>query len=155
MFGALTAAQIAAASLRIGFGDSGEAIIQILDDPKSGYRLTIDCVGRCFRPLHYAEPISDTPLGLMDLGREGLVYSVGGTGCCYIVRVWKVSSGRVERLLETGSRGLPSLETTPGLSIVTFMRPIDAAGHETGMVPQPVRWIYSKGQFRAPELKVH
>jgi hypothetical protein len=142
-------AQVAAASLRIGLGDSSEATIQVVNDGSTGYRLKVDCLNKCARPLHYSTPISDTPLGLLDLDHDGLVYSVWGTGCCYIVRVWKVTANGVTKLLETGSRGVPSLVTAPRLAIVTYMRPTDASARETSVALRPIRWTYSGGRFVA------
>jgi hypothetical protein len=141
--------QVAAALLRIPLGDMSEATIQIVDDRNSGYRFNVDCVSRCVRPLHYSMPIGDSPLGLLDLDRDGLIYSVWGTGCCYVVRVWKVTSSGVSKLFETGSRGVPSLITSPHLAIITYMRPTDARRRETSTSPRPMRWTYSGGRFVA------
>ena len=99
---ALIAAQAAAASLRVGVGDGSEAIVQVIDDRRTGYRVKVDCVTRCVRPLHFATPIGEAPMGLVDLDRDGLIYSTWGTGCCYMVRVWKLTSGGVTKVLETG-----------------------------------------------------
>ena len=147
MIAALIAAQAVAASLRVGVGDGAEAIVQVVDDRKTGYRLKVDCIRRCARPMHYAVPIGDAPMGLVDLDRDGLIYSAWGTGCCYMVRVWKVTTVGVAKLFETGSRGLPSLITSPNLTVVTYMRPADASGRETARSPQPVRWAYRRGHF--------
>src|SRR5438045_4015131 len=100
-------AQVAAASLRVGLGEGSNAAIQVVEDRRVGYRLTVDCINSCARPLHYSTSIGDSPLGLLDLDRDGLVYSVWGTGCCYIVRVWKVTSHGVAKVFEAGSRGRP------------------------------------------------
>jgi hypothetical protein len=147
MLAVLVAAQAVAASLRVGVGDGSEAIMQVVHDRSSGYRLEVDCVRRCSRPMHYAVPIGDTPMGLIDLDRDGLIYSAWGTGCCYMVRVWKVTPAGVAKVLETGSRGVPSLITNPNLTVVTYMRPTDAAGREKSRSPQPVRWTYRHGRF--------
>src|SRR4051794_23434382 len=127
MLAALIAAQTVAASLRVGVGNGSEAIVQVVDDPSTGYRLKVDCVSRCARPIHFAAPVGDTPMGLVDLDRSGLIYSVWGTGCCYVVRVWKITPAGVSRVLETGSRSVPSVITEPGLTVVTYMRPTDAS----------------------------
>jgi hypothetical protein len=147
MLAALIASQAIAASLRVGVGDSSEAIVQVVEDRTTGYRLKLDCVSRCVRPLHYAVAVGDTPVGLVDLDRNGLVYSVWGTGCCYIVRVWRVTPGGVAKVLEAGSRGLPSLITSPSLSVITYKRPTDASGRETSTSPRPLRWTYRHGRF--------
>ena len=140
-------AQVAVASLRIGLADGSDASVQVMPDRSAGYRLTVDCRNGCTRPLHYSTPIGDSPLGLLDLDRDGLVYSVWGTGCCYVVRVWKVTSQGVSKVLEAGSRGRPSLVNAPGLTIVTYMRPTDSRGRETSMSLRPIRWTYSGGRF--------
>src|SRR5947209_12367346 len=142
-------AQVAAASLHIGLGDSSEATMQVVSDRSTGYRLKVDCINGCGRPLHFSTPISDSPLGLLDLDRDGLVYSVWSTGCCYKVRVWKVTSRGVGKVLETASRDRPSLVNAPGLAIVTYMRPTDTHGRETSTLARPIRWTYSGGAFVA------
>jgi hypothetical protein len=147
MLAALIAAHSVAASLRVGVGDSSEAIVQVVEDRTSGYRLKVDCVSRCSHPLHYAVPIGDTPMGLVDLGRGGLVYSVWGTGCCYMARVWRLTPAGVAKVFESGSRGLPSLITSPSLTVITYMRPTDASGRETSTSPRPLRWTYRHGRF--------
>ena len=147
MVAALLAAQAIVASLRMGLGDDSDAIIRVVEDRGSGYRLEVNCVTRCIRPMHYAVPVGDTPMGLVDLDRDGLIYSVWGTGCCYMVRVWKVTPARVSKVLETGSRGVPSLVTTPELTVVTYMRPVDANGREKGISPRPLKWTYRRGRF--------
>jgi len=136
-----------AASLRVGFGSGSEATVQVVDDQSVGYRLKIDCVTRCTRPLHYAQAIGNAPMGLVDLDQNGLVYSVWGTGCCYVVRIWQVTVGGVTRVLETGSRGVPSVITNPSLAVVTYMPPTDASGRETSRLAKPVRWTYRHGRF--------
>jgi hypothetical protein len=145
MLAALTA-QAIAASLRVSFGDA-EANMRVIEDRNSGYRLEVDCVERCAQAMHFALPVGDTPMGLIDLDRDGLVYSVWGTGCCYMVRVWKITSAGVTKVLETGSRGLPSLVTNPRLAVITYVRPTDKSGRETGRVTTPVRWTYERGHF--------
>jgi hypothetical protein len=147
MLAALIAAQAVVASLRVGIGDA-EANLRVVEDHSTGYRLEVDCVMRCTRPMHFAVPVGDTPMGFVDLDRDGLVYSAWGTGCCYMVRVWKITSAGVAKVLETGSRGLPSLITSPDLAVVTYMRPTDKGGRETSTTSRPVRWIYRYGHFR-------
>jgi hypothetical protein len=147
MFAALIAAQAIVASLRVGVGDSSEALVQVVEDRTAGHRLKVDCVSRCARPLHYTVPVGDTPMGLVDLDRDGLVYSVWGTGCCYMVRVWKLTPAGVAKVFETGSRQLPSLMTSPSLTVITYMRPKDASGRETSASPRPLRWAYRHGRF--------
>jgi len=142
-------AQVAAASLRVGLADGSDATVQVVDDHSVGYRFKVDCLSRCTRSLHYSAPIGDSPLGLLDLDLDGLVYSVWGTGCCYIVRVWKITSHGVAKVLEAGSRGRPSIVNAPSLTIVTYMRPTDAKGRETSMSLRPIRWTYSAGRFAA------
>ena len=143
----LIAAQAPAASLHVAIGDGSEATVQVVNDRRTGYRLTVDCIIRCARPLHFTMPVGDSPMGLVDLDRDGLVYSVWGTGCCYVVRVWRVTSGGVIKILETGSRYLPSLITTPEITVVTYMRPTDADGQETSTSPRPLTWTYRQGRF--------
>lgn len=152
MLAALVAAQAIVASLRVAVGDA-EANIRVIEERSSGYRLEVDCVIRCARPLHYALPVGDSPMGLVDLDRDGLIYSVWGTGCCYVVRVWKVTATGVAKLLETGSRGVPSLITHPDLTVVTYMRPTDASGRETSTTPQPLRWTYRHGRFAVVNVR--
>ncbi|MFL6860285.1 MAG: hypothetical protein ACJ8EV_05665, partial [Sphingomicrobium sp.] len=53
----------------------------------------------------------------------------------------------VKKLLETGSRGMPSLVTSPRLAIITYVRPTDASGREINVSPGPVRWTYSGERF--------
>ncbi len=141
------AAQAVAASLRVGVGDGSQAFVQVLDDRSSGYRLTVDCISRCVRPFRFSVPVGDAPMGLVDLDREGLIYSAWGTGCCYMVRVWKVTPTNVVKVFETGSRRVPSLITTPSLAVITYVRPKDASGRETSMSPRPIRWTYHRGKF--------
>ena len=143
----LIAAQAVAASLRVAVGDGSQALVQILEDRRSGYRLKVDCVSRCVRPLHFSVPIGDAPMGLIDLDRDGLVYSAWGTGCCYTVRVWKLTPAGVAKVFEAGSRALPSLITDPNLAVITYMRPTDARGRETSAAPEPVQWTYQHGEF--------
>jgi hypothetical protein len=147
MVAALIAAQTVAASLRVGVGDGSEAIVQVVDDGSTGYQLKVDCIRRCARPMHYVVPVGDAPMGLVDLDRDGLIYSTWGTGCCYRVRVWRITPAGVAKLLETDSRGVPSLITNPSLNVVTYMRPTNARGRETSRSPQPVRWTYRHGRF--------
>jgi hypothetical protein len=80
MVAALIHAQPVAASLRVSVGDSSEAIVQVVDDRNTGHRLTVDCVTGCARPMHYAASVGDSPMGLVDLDRDGLIYSVLGNG---------------------------------------------------------------------------
>jgi hypothetical protein len=143
----LLAAQVVAASLRVGVGDGSEAIMRVVEDRSAGYLLRVDCISRCARPMHYAVPVGDAPMGLVDVDRDGLIYSAWGTGCCYMVRVWKVTPAGVAKVFETGSRGMPSLITTPSLTVVTYMRPTNAAGQETSRSPQAIRWTYHHGRF--------
>jgi hypothetical protein len=143
----LIAADVVAASLRFDVGDGSEAIVRIVEDRSAGYRLRVDCVSRCARPMHYAVPVGDAPMGLVDVDRDGLIYSAWGTGCCYIVRVWKVTPAGVAKVFETGSRVVPSLITAPRLTVVTYMRPTNAAGQETSRSPRAVRWTYRHGRF--------
>ena len=143
----LMAAQVAAASLRVGVDDGSEAIVQVVDEPRTGYRLKVDCVSRCARPLHFVMPVSDTPMGLVNLDRDGLIYSVWGTGCCYVVRVWRVTSSGVAKVLESGSRYIPSLIMLPTLTVVTYMRPTDAHDREISPSPRPFKWTYKHGRF--------
>jgi hypothetical protein len=147
MLAALIAVQGVAASLRIGVGDGSVAIVRVVDDRSSDYRLKVDCVRRCARPLHYSVPVGDTPMGLVDLDRDGLVYSTWGTGCCYMVRVFKITPAGVVKLFESGSRAVPSLITSPTLTVVTYMRPMAADGRETSRLSKPVRWTYRHGRF--------
>lgn len=148
MLAALIAAQAIVASLRVGAGDASEAVMRVVEDHNTGYRLEVDCVTRCARPMHYSVPVGGTPMGLVDLDRDGLVYSVWGTGCCYMVRVWRVTPAGVAKILEAGSRGVPSLITGPGLTVVTYMRPTDARGREKSVSPLPVRWTYHNRRFK-------
>jgi hypothetical protein len=147
MLAALIATQDIPASLHVGLGDGSKAVVQVVPNESAGYRLKVDCVRRCARPLHYAVPIGDTPMRLVDLDRDGLIYSTWGTGCCYAVRVWKVTPAGVAKVFETGSRAAPSLITNPVISVVTFMRPTDAEGRETSTSAKPVRWTYRRGRF--------
>jgi hypothetical protein len=144
---ALLVSSQAAASLRVALGDASDAIVHVVDDPRTGYQLKVDCVARCTRRLHFAVQVGDTPMGLLDLDRDGLIYSVWGTGCCYVVRVWKVSVNGVAKVLESGSRYVPSLITGAALTVVTYMRPTDADGRETATSPRPLRWTYRHGRF--------
>ena len=146
---ALTAAaQITdAASLSVPFADRSTAMVRVRADRKVGYRLTIDCTSGCAKPLHFQTPIADAPMGLVYLDADDLVYSVWGTGCCYVVRVWKIAPNGVRRLLETGSRGRPSILWRSGLTIETYVRPTDATGRETSMSLRSIRWIYRRGRF--------
>lgn len=146
MLAVLIAAQAIAASLRVGVGDA-EANMRVIEDRSSGYRLEVDCAERCAQAMHFAVPVGDTPMGLIDLDRDGLVYSVWGTGCCYVVRVWKITRTGVTKVLETGSRALPSVITTPRLAVITYMRPTEKSGRETSTVTQAVRWTYERGHF--------
>lgn len=143
----LITAQVITALLSVGLGDSSQAEVQVVDDPAVGHRLEVDCIAPCARPIHYSTSVADSPLGFVDLDRDGLVYSVWGTGCCYTVRVWRVTSRGVSKVLETGSRSLPSLVTNPRLAVVTYMRPIDQTGRETSMSLRPVRWTYRQKHF--------
>jgi hypothetical protein len=146
MLAAVIAAQAIVASLRVGVGD-GEANMRIVEDRSSGYRLEVNCVTRCAGPMRLVVPVGDRPLGLIDLDRDGLVYSVWGTGCCYIVRVWQLTRKGAKLALETGSRSQRSLIAGSGLTIETYMRPTDAQGREFGTAVSPVRWTYRRGRF--------
>jgi hypothetical protein len=147
LLAALIVANAVAASLRFGVADGSEAIIQVVEDRNTGYQLTVDCVSRCTRSLHYAESVGDVPMGFVDLDGDGLIYSTWGTGCCYMVRVWKVTPAGVAKVFESGSRGVPSLITSPNLTVVTYMRPTDTSGRETSTTPRPLRWTYRYGRF--------
>src|SRR6185503_8763906 len=114
---ALIAAQAVAALLRVEVCDSSEAIMQVVEDRSAGYRLKVDCVSRCVRTMHYTVPVGDSPMGLVDLDRDGLIYSVWGTGCCYVVRVWRITPAGVAKIFGAGSRVLPSLITNPSLTV--------------------------------------
>jgi hypothetical protein len=151
---AAAAQALAAASMRVGFGADSEALVQVVDDRTTGYRFKVDCVSQCARPLHYAVPIGDSPMGLINLEGDGLVYSIWGTGCCYMVRVWKVTSAGVAKIFEAGSRGIPSLITSPRLTVITYMRPTDRSGRQTSLSPAPIRWTYSRGRFVGPNRNV-
>lgn len=135
------------ALLRLDMDNGSTAVIQVVDDARSGYRLKVDCISRCARPMHYSAPIGDSPMGLIDLDRDGLVYSVWGTGCCYVARIWKVTPAGVAKVLEAWSRGVPSYVTNPRLIVTTYARPADHSGSERTTAPAPIQWTYSNGRF--------
>lgn len=85
-------------------------------------------------------------MGQVDLDRDGLVYSTWGTGCCYAVRVWRITPAGVGKIFEAHSREAPSLITSPRLALVTFVRPTDGAGRQTSTSGLPVRWTYRRGR---------
>lgn len=147
LIAALIASQVPVPPLRVRVGNGSEALVRVVDDRSSGYRLKVDCVKRCGRPLHHSAPVGDTPMSLVDLHRDGLVYSSWGTGCCYLARVLKVTAAGVVTLFERGSREVPSLITSPALTVVTYVRPTDGSGRETSMTAKPVRWTYRHGRF--------
>lgn len=139
--------QDAVASLRVPLSNGAETAVQVREDSQSGYAFSVDCLTKCARPLHFKTAIGDAPLGLIDLQAHGLVYSVWGTGCCYIVRVWRLSPTGVSLLLETGSRSQPSLLRKSDLAVETYMRATDSRGREIGTALRPVRWTYRQGRF--------
>ncbi|HXG80545.1 MAG TPA: hypothetical protein VNJ05_01965 [Sphingomicrobium sp.] len=146
---ALIAAHVeSVASLKVTLASGTGVQVQVREDTKSGYRFTVDCLTQCVTPLHFDAPIGDAPMGLVDLAVDGLVYSVWGTGCCYIVRVWQVTASGVKMVLETGSRGRPSLLNFPGPAVETYVRPTDSQGRETIGKLTAVRWTYHNGKFQ-------
>lgn len=145
---ALAAAQgTNVASLSVPFANDSVAMVRVQPNRKVGHRLIIDCVSRCLRRLHFEATIGDAPMGFIYMDAEDLIYSVWGTGCCYAVRVWKLRSNGVEKVLETWSRAQPSILRRTGLTIETYMRPTDAAGRDTSMSLRPIRWTYRHGRF--------
>ena len=74
---------------------------------------------------------------LFRLGDRLLLHSSGVEG----------TSAGVAKVFETGSRGMPSLITSPSLTVTTYMRPTNASGRETSRSPQPIRWTYRHGRF--------
>ena len=145
---ALAAAQVdAVASLGVLLPNDSYATVQVRRDNQSGHVLTVDCVSKCANPLHFEAGLGEAPLGLVDLQTDGLVYSVWGTGCCYIVRVWQVVPTGVKLLLETASRTQPSLLVKSGLTVETYMRPTDKHGREIGIALKPMKWTYRQGRF--------
>ncbi len=109
--------------------------------------LTIACVAGCARPIHVREEINDPPLGLLSLDGSELVYSLWATGCCYVVRVWRVTPTNVEMIFEKGSRGVPSVRTFPDVSIETYMRPTDERGRDVSTKLERIAWAYEAGKF--------
>ena len=144
---ALFAGQAIVASLTLGMDDGSEATMQVVADSRGGYSLEVNCVRRCAKAMHQLVPIGDIPMGLLSLETDNLVYSLWGTGCCYMVRVWSVTPAGATKVFETGSRAIPSLITNPELAVVTYMRPTDASGRETSLSAEPVRWTYRHGRF--------
>jgi hypothetical protein len=134
-------------SLGVLLPNGSSATMQVRPDKQAGYTLTVDCLKGCSHSIHFAAAIGDTPLGFLDLQRDGLVYSLWGTGCCYMVRVWQVTPVGVKVVLETGSRTQPSLIAKSGIAIETYMRRTDAHGREIGTSLRPMRWTYRQGRF--------
>jgi hypothetical protein len=135
------------ASLTVPMSNGSDMTVQVREDDRSGYAFSVDCKSKCAKPLHFDAGIHDTPVGLVDLQTDGLVYSVWGTGCCFIVRVWQITPTDVRLLFETGSRTQPSLLGGPELAIETYMRPTDWQRRELGTKVSPMRWSYRQGRF--------
>ena len=145
---ALAAAQVdPVASLDVLLANGSYATVHVRRHNQLDHAFLVDCVRKCAKPLHFEAAIDETPLGLVDLQTDGLVYSVWGTGCCYIVRVWQLRPTGVKLLLETGSRSQPSLLAKSGLAVETYMRVTDERGRDVGTSLRPVRWTYRQGRF--------
>ena len=102
------------------------------------------------KPLHYAEEISDTPLGLFKRSDwDNLIYSTWAGGSAYRVRVWSVTDDGVQSLFEESSRGMPGFITDKsGRQIIrTYERPHDAVGRDTSLNSQVVLWRLENGHF--------
>jgi hypothetical protein len=132
-------------SLRAPGAEDSEFRFEVRGDLKLGYVLTASCVAGCPKPVAYRAEV-DIPLGLVVVDEDGLFYGLSGTGCCYRVRVYRASPDGVRLLLETGSRGRPSLLGGDGpVTIVTYMRAEDLGGR--GWSLRAVRWTYDGRRF--------
>jgi hypothetical protein len=122
------------ASLRIVDDEQVEMSVAVVRT-EDGFRMSVDCVSNCPKPLHYDEVSGDWPLGLFQLWEgDDLVYAVGGGGVAYSVRAWSVTSKGVFKVLDASSRDRPEfLNAENGTQIV---RTSEADGGT-----QPRRWV--------------
>ncbi len=77
-------------------------------DPLKNTKIKIKCFEGCIDKSDYIE---DTPGGFINLYRiDGLnkkIFTTWGTGVAYLVVVYGIKNGKIDKLFEAGSRGIP------------------------------------------------
>lgn len=130
------------ASLQI---DAGATTYQAKVDrvPAGGYRVMIDCVAPCHRPVRYREAVGDSPVGLFVRDTDDLLYSIWSGGSAYRIRVWAMTDHAVRPVAVLSSRGWPEfLSDGQGRPVI---RTVDG---DKGGNPRPKSvWTYMRGRF--------
>jgi hypothetical protein len=137
------------ASLSVSPDGRSQFRVRVTESPDLRRWLMIDCVEHCASAVHFKQEVDDFPLGLVDLEQDGLIFTVWGTGCCYRVRVLRVTQRRADLIFETGSRGWPNVSSGREVTIDTFMRPTDQSGREISKRLRATHWLYNSGRFVA------
>lgn len=134
---------IPVASLRVD-SEQSSFLATVEEDLAQGYKIQIECVAKCTRPIIYSESIGDSPMGLL-ADDYGLLYLKGAGRSAYHVRVWRVTDNGISKVGEfaswhrspdfiTDQRGRPTIRTYEG-------------GFDLALTLRPVLWTYTRGRF--------
>lgn len=132
-----------AATLRVDGGRSTFMVV-VAAEASVGYQITIDCIERCARPVHYEETTGDTPLGLFSRDQNDLIFSIWSGGSSYRVLVWSLAGNTVRKIAELSSRGRPDFMTVPdGAPVVQTYE-----GDSGTTALHRVRWVLANDRLQ-------
>ena len=130
------------ASLRLD-GEGSTFKVAITKQAPEGYAISIDCVERCLKPIHYRDTTGDTPLGLFSRDQNSLIFSTWSGGSAYRVVVWSVADYHIRKVAELSSRGRPDFMSGPdGVAVIQTYE----ADSSTDPLRR-VRWTFANGRF--------
>ena len=131
------------ASLRTNT-EHGTFLVDVQYDEAVGYPVRFRCFAECSRPMTFAEPIADHPLGLFSRDQDELVFYLSSSGSAYQVHTWQITETGIKRVVSLSSRRRPDfLSDAEGHAVIDTYEGDSAVG-----TLSRIRWTYRDGAFR-------
>jgi hypothetical protein len=149
------AREMTMATLRL-HRDDGIFLVKVFDTDTvaPGPRIRIECVEKCRHPVFFEDNTADPTMGIFALsGKEGIIFTLWGTGSALVVRVYKIGPVSVSRVFEGYTKWYPYFigSSAPAFVIRTFLYDQRADIHKDQ--PKIYDWRWDGSSFSRIPVK--